>query len=865
MLFLKPFAKIFNPFEHRCLMNHLYIKYSLFLFLLCLLNASVSAQTYTVSQTNPSGASMSDGEIQVDWSYGKMKVRVLLDGTKKRKPFVFKNKPEGTYSVSLQYRAKKQDPWNTYKTIEVVLTAELDTDDPVINCPPDINVDADDGKCEAFINVPGATFTDNSSTFIINYNKLEIDGFESYSVGEDVGLVSSNWTTWSGNEGGVDDVKVVSNKVYEGSNAIYFTSNNTSGGPQDLVLPFGSMVNSGKFYFESYFFIPNGKAAYFNFQESESLGDSWAIDVYMNTDGSIDIRNGQVDVLNSVFTFDQWFKVSFLIDFDANDWEFFINDVSQGNWTNPVNQIASLNIYPSNENAEFWVDNVSYGTFASVIAADASGNYPVGITMVNYTAIDDSGNKANCSTKITVADAQPPSFSSTPGDLNVDGVKPPAYPDYSTFQTNGGEATDNCTVDFTSFKHVSDEIVSNDPEVVDRTYSIADNSGNIKEYVQTISINLKPKITDFNPKNACEGGEIVITGSNFTGTTSVDFSGTSTNDFVVDNDTQVKVNVPVGATPGFLKVVNSDGFGESGDPLAISQPHKLSAIVLDNDCGSDNQGEIDLTVDAGLSASLDFTNTNQPVDLNNNFLSDRGAFTLEGWVKFTANMASGQHSFFGQNDVIEFGFENGALTCWTRRAGNVKYTITNYPTDGEWHHVAVVGTGSSLSLYIDGVQKVSRNHTSVSSYGSSSYSVKIGAGVWDATKTNDPLNGEISVVRFWNVARTSTEISDGRFIKMTGSEPGLLAAYRLDEAVGNQVTGVGSDATTVNFSTAIVWDTYPSQYAYTWTTGSNNEDIKDLNTGTYGVTVSVPGCTVSGSYEVKMKNPKPKPIGIFHD
>jgi len=380
-----------------------------------------------------------------------------------------------------------------------------------------------------------------------------------------------------------------------------------------------------------------------------------------------------------------------------------------------------------------------------------------------------------------------------------------------------------------------------------------------------LNVIVKPTITDFNPQNACEGGEVIINGSNFTGATSVDFSGTSTNDFVVDSDTQITVKVPVGATPGFLKVVNSYGFGESGDPLAISQPHKLSAIVLDNDCGIENKGEIDLTVDTGLSASLDFTNTNQPVDLNNNFLSDRGAFTLEGWVKFSANMSSGQHSFFGQNDVIEFGFESGSLTCWTAQAGNVKYTINNYPTDDEWHHVAVVGTGSSLSLYIDGVLKVSRNHTSVSSYGSSNYSVKIGAGVWDATKTNDPLNGEISVVRFWNVARTSTEISEGRFVKMTGSESGLLAAYRLDEAVGDKITGVGSEVTTVNFPTDIVWNTYPSQYTFEWTTGSNDEDIKNLNTGTYGVTVSVPGCSVIGSYEVKMKNPKPNPIGIFFE
>jgi hypothetical protein len=40
--------------------------------------------------------------------------------------------------------------------------------------------------------------------------------------------------------------------------------------------------------------------------------------------------------------------------------------------------------------------------------ADASGSYPVGTTVVTFTAADAAGNVASCSTSITVADTRPP-------------------------------------------------------------------------------------------------------------------------------------------------------------------------------------------------------------------------------------------------------------------------------------------------------------------------------------------------------------------------------------------------------------------------------------------------------------------------
>ena len=43
-----------------------------------------------------------------------------------------------------------------------------------------------------------------------------------------------------------------------------------------------------------------------------------------------------------------WFEIAFNIDLSNNIWEVFIDGVSQGSFSNSINQIASLDIFPIN-------------------------------------------------------------------------------------------------------------------------------------------------------------------------------------------------------------------------------------------------------------------------------------------------------------------------------------------------------------------------------------------------------------------------------------------------------------------------------------------------------------------------------------
>ena len=104
------------------------------------------------------------------------------------------------------------------------------------------------------------------------------DDFESYATGSYLGSSSPDWTTWSGTEGGAEDVQITDNNASSGSNSIYFSSTAANGGPADVVLPFDQVYNSGNFSFEANFYVEAGKGAYFNLQGTLIVAQVWALD-----------------------------------------------------------------------------------------------------------------------------------------------------------------------------------------------------------------------------------------------------------------------------------------------------------------------------------------------------------------------------------------------------------------------------------------------------------------------------------------------------------------------------------------------------------------------------------------------------------
>jgi hypothetical protein len=76
------------------------------------------------------------------------------------------------------------------------------------------------------------------------------------------------------------------------------------------------------------------------------------------------------------------------------------------------------------------------------------------------------------------------------------------------------------------------------------------------------TVTATPIIFSFSPVRAIVGTEITVTGSRFSGATSVSFNGTPAA-FTLDTEAQIRATVPAGATTGAISITNSAGTGTS--------------------------------------------------------------------------------------------------------------------------------------------------------------------------------------------------------------------------------------------------------------------------------------------------------------
>ena len=210
---------------------------------------------------------------------------------------------------------------------------------------------------------------------------------------------SVNWNTWgelmTGANPSLDDAFMTNNQSYSGSNSLYIDEMSTP--IPDIVLLFdtlsmyslgwkrdtnfnfirsydsmpGSFAGSwgafpstpyttGTFEYSHMMYIPVGKTGYFNFQAENVPGTEWALEVNLDANGGITMSNTGGASFNCSYPgTGVWFEIKFHLDLTNNVWEVLIDGVSQGSFSNPINRIASLDLYP-NANTAYYVDDVCY-------------------------------------------------------------------------------------------------------------------------------------------------------------------------------------------------------------------------------------------------------------------------------------------------------------------------------------------------------------------------------------------------------------------------------------------------------------------------------------------------------------------------
>lgn len=155
-------------------------------------------------------------------------------------------------------------------------------------------------------------------------------------------------------------------------------------------------------------------------------------------------------------------------------------------------------------------------------------------------------------------------------------------------------------------------------------------------------------------------------------------------------------------------------------------------------------------------------------------LVDVPAFTLEAWVRVSSRRDQSL-LLFGQSS-LQLLLNSG---CLELRAGQSKPVLQpqKFPIN-EWHHVAGVGDGATLRLYVDGVEVMTR-HPIPQRYGGANESFRVYAY---PDGSAEGYGARFAEVRAWSCARTALQIRAAMGRALTGREPELQGYWPLDQS-----------------------------------------------------------------------------------
>jgi concanavalin A-like lectin/glucanase superfamily protein/calcineurin-like phosphoesterase family protein len=148
-------------------------------------------------------------------------------------------------------------------------------------------------------------------------------------------------------------------------------------------------------------------------------------------------------------------------------------------------------------------------------------------------------------------------------------------------------------------------------------------------------------------------------------------------------------------------------------------------------------------------------------------------FSVAAWFKTSADYSTdamivnkgglgsetaGQNMNYGiwmtSNEQIRAGFESGST------AADFFATSPNKYNDNKWHYAVVTYGGSTVILYIDGVQVGTFSASGVTPDTSGTQPVRVGANSRVTPPTSNFFIGNIDEVRVWNDDLTPTEVSN---------------------------------------------------------------------------------------------------------
>jgi uncharacterized protein (TIGR03437 family) len=167
-------------------------------------------------------------------------------------------------------------------------------------------------------------------------------------------------------------------------------------------------------------------------------------------------------------------------------------------------------------------------------------------------------------------------------------------------------------------------------------------------------------------------------------------------------------------------------------------------------------------------------------------------FSVEFWMMFDANAPSGSMGVFGKglpNDGDPFAAYNLSLSSGTRKLSYFQSTgspgsvrgaeIGPSLTPGQWYHVAIVSNNLDVTLYLNGQQQAQLKAAGPPP--TNSAPLAFGSG----------FVGSLRQFRIWSRALSAAEIASFASRLLSGTEPGLIADWPMDDGQGETIRDLG--------------------------------------------------------------------------
>ena len=225
--------------------------------------------------------------------------------------------------------------------------------------------------------------------------------------------------------------------------------------------------------------------------------------------------------------------------------------------------------------------------------------------------------------------------------------------------------------------------------------------------------------------------------------------------------------------------------------------------------------------------ALSFNGTSQYVNIPDaNSLDLTTNYTLECWFKADS---------FGDLRGLISKYQTDGANGYLLRLSGTELDFDQLTTSGlnlqagQWYHVAAVNSAGTRHLYVNGVEKSISGDATTVDVNTDPVRLAVDFG-------NRCFAGQLDEVRIWNTARTQTEIQQGRYHTLSGSETGLVAYYQFDQTSGTTLPDVTTHANTGALVNAPVWTPSSVPVNYVLSFNGTNQDVNighgtSLNTG----------------------------------